>query len=141
MNVLKFSLLGLIALCLPVAGLHAQAIVLKDNSRISAGSFSVADGKITRKVKLSNGTEAVAAIPFDSIDHLEWPEVREVLEAQTLLSEGKTKEALDELQKARDFFKPFKAIKGNPYNEISFAQVEALDQAGDFDALIRVIPE
>jgi tetratricopeptide (TPR) repeat protein len=142
MNVMKLSLLSLIALlCLPAADLHAQAIVLKDKSRINAGSFSVADGKITRKVRLSNGKEAESSLPFDSIDHLEWPEVREVLEAQTLLSEGKTKEALEELLKAKEFFKPFKAIKGNPYNEIAFAQVEALDQAGDFDSLIRVLPE
>ena len=43
--------------------------------------------------------------------------------------------------KAKEFFKPFKAIKGCPYNEVAFAHVEALDQAGDFDALIRVLPE
>jgi tetratricopeptide (TPR) repeat protein len=140
MNVVKISIVVL-ALCLPAAGLHAQAIVLKDKSRINAGSFGVKEGKITRKVKLSNGQEAESAIPFDSIDHLEWPEVREVLEAQTLLAEGKTKEALEELQKAKDYFKPFKSIKGNPYNEIAFSYVEALDQAGDFDSLIRVLPE
>jgi tetratricopeptide (TPR) repeat protein len=141
MNLLKLFLLSLLALCLPAAGLRAQAIVLKGGVRINAGSFGVSDGKITQKVKLSNGKEAESSIPFESIDHLEWPEVREVLEAQTLLAEGKTKEALEELQTAKDFFKPFKAIKGNPYNDISFAQVEALDQAGDFDALIRALPE
>lgn len=138
---MKRFLISAAFLGIAAAGLHAQAIVLKDNTRISAGAFTVADGKINRKIKLSNGAEAVSSIPFDSIDRLEWPEVREVLEAQTLLSEGKSKEAIEALQGAKDYFKPFKAIKGNPYNEICFAQVEALDQAGDFDSLIRVLPE
>lgn len=141
MNLAKPLLLTLVFTCLPVSGLLSQQIVLKDGSRLNAGSFAVADGKISKKVKLPNGSEATSVIPLDQIDRLEWPEVREVLEAQTLLAEGKTKQAIDELQKARDYFKPFKAVKGNPYNDISFALVEALDQAGDFDALIRVLPE
>ncbi len=141
MNSVKYLLFGVVTLALPLAGLRAQAIVLKDGTRINAGSFTVGDGKITRKTKLANGTEAEMALQFDSIDRLEWPEVREVLESETLLSEGKVKEALEELQKARDYFKPFKAIKGNPYNEISFSLTLALDQAGDFDTLIRVLPE
>lgn len=142
MNVVKLLLLSIVVLAVPAAGLQAQAIVLKDGTRIEAGSFGVAEGKITRKIKLAGGIgEGETSIPFESIDRLEWPEVRQVLEAQTLLAEGKTKEALDSLQQARDYFKPFKAIKGNPYNEISFSLVESLDQAGDFDSLIRVLPE
>lgn len=141
MNPAKSLFLTILITCLPASGLLAQQIVLKDGSRLNAGSFTVADGKISKKVKLPNGSEATSAIPLDQIERLEWPEVREVLEAQTLLAEGKTPQAIEELQKARDYFKPFKAVKGNPYNEISFALVEALDQAGDFDALIRVLPE
>jgi hypothetical protein len=136
----KPILFSILALALSAGGLRAQAIVLKDNTRINAGSFGVSDGKITRKIKVKE-QEAEVQIPFESIDRLEWPVVQEVQEAQALLAEGKTNEALELLQKARDFFKPFKAIKGNPYNEIAFAQVEALDQAGNFDELIRVLPE
>jgi tetratricopeptide (TPR) repeat protein len=141
MNLVKSLIPGLVVLGFAAGGLNAQAIILKGDERINAGSFSVADGKIKKKVKLSNGQEAEAVIPLDAIQRLEWPEIREVLEAQTLLAEGKTKEALDTLQKARDFFKPFKSIPGNPYNEVIFAHAEALDQAGDFDSLIRVLPE
>ena len=140
MNVVKSILLSLLVLGVPAAGLRAQAIILKDGARIEAGSFAVGEGKITRKVKIGNA-EGETSIPFESIDRLEWPEVREVLEAQTLMAEGKTKEAMEGLQKAKDFFKPFKAIKGNPYNEIAFSLAEALDQAGDFDQMIKVLPE
>ncbi|MEZ0387550.1 MAG: tol-pal system YbgF family protein [Verrucomicrobium sp.] len=121
--------------------LHAQALVLKDGSRLAANSFSVADGKVSRTVKLSNGQEAKASLQLTDIARMDWPEVREVLEAQALLSEGKSKEAIEVLTKAKDFFKPFKGIPGSPYNDVSLAHVEALDQAGDFDALIRVLPE
>ncbi|MFZ4765176.1 MAG: tetratricopeptide repeat protein [Roseimicrobium sp.] len=130
------AILGLTA-----ASLRAQAIVLKDGMRINASDFTVADGKINRKMKLAGGQEGTSTVSFDSIDRIDWPEVREVLEAQTLLSEGKTKEATDALQSAKDYFKPFKSIKGSPYAEICFAQVEALDQVGDFDSLLRILPE
>lgn len=138
---MKRFIFSVLCMGLSSGALHAQAIVLKDGMRINASDFTVADGKINRKIKLGNGQEATSSLAFDAIDRLEWPEVREILEAQTLLSEGKTKEAIDTLQKAKDYFKPFKAIKGNPYNEICFVQVEALDQSGDFDSLLRALPE
>jgi tetratricopeptide (TPR) repeat protein len=140
MNVIKLAFFCLLGAGLPAAGLHAQAIVLKDGSRLNAGSFSVENGKITQKVKIG-ASEGVKVVPFESIERLEWEEVAEVAQAQALLAEGKVKEATDELQKAKEYFKPFKAIKGNPYNEVAFALVEALDQAGDFDAIIRALPE
>lgn len=138
---IKSIVLPLVWLGLGAAALHAQALVLKDGSRLGAGAFSVADGKVTRVVKLSNGQEAKASVNITDIAQLDWPEVREVLEAQALLSEGKSKEAIEVLLKAKDFFKPFKAIPGSPYNDVSLAHVEALDQAGDFDNIIRVLPE
>jgi tetratricopeptide (TPR) repeat protein len=140
MNLARLILPGLIALALPAGGLMAQAIVLKDGTRMNAGTFAIEDGKIVQEKKTAAGSSK-NAVPMDNIDRLEWPEVREVLEAQTLLAEGKTKEALEGLAQAREFFKSFKTVKGSPYNEVAFAQVEALDQAGNFDELIRVLPE
>jgi tetratricopeptide (TPR) repeat protein len=128
-------------LCLFTAGLHAQALVLKDGSRIPGGQFSIENGKIQQKKTLSNGQSAVVMVPVENIDRLEWPEVTQVLEAHTLMSEGKSKEAIETLQKAKDFFKPLKSVKGSPYNEVAFALVETMDQAGDFDGLLRALPE
>jgi hypothetical protein len=128
-------------LCLFTAGLHAQALVLKDGSRIPGGQFSIANGKIQQNKTLSNGQTAQVMVPVENIDRLEWPEVTQILEAQTLMSEGKSKEAVDTLQKAKDFFKPLKSVKGSPYNDVVFALVEVMDQAGDFDGLLRALPE
>lgn len=137
----KSLLFPLACFALGAPALHAQALVLKNNDRIPFGSFSVEGGKVSRTIKMSNGAEAKASINLTDIARLEWPEVREVLEAQAMLGEGKAKEAIEVLAKSKEFFKPFKAIPGSPYNDISLAHVEALDQAGDFDALIRVLPE
>ena len=128
-------------LCLLTVGLNAQALVLKDGSRIPGGQFTIADGKIQQTKTLSNGQSAKVMVPVENIAHLEWPEVSQILEAQTLLAEGKAKEAVDTLQKAKDFFKPLKSVKGSPYNDVAFALVETLDQAGDFDGLLRALPE
>lgn len=128
-------------LCLCATGLHAQALVLKDGSRIPGGQFTIANGKIQQTKTLSNGQTAQVQVPVQNIDRLEWPEVSQILEAQTLMSEGKSKEAIDTLQKAKDFFKPLKTVKGSPYNDVAFALVEVMDQAGDFDGLLRALPE
>lgn len=122
-------------------GVQAQMIILKDNQRIKAGEFSVADGKISRTIKLSNGQNGQATLALTDIDRMDWPNIKEVQEAELLRSQGKVKEAIELLVKALEFFKPFRNIKGSPYADVAFAHVEALDQAGDFDTLIRVLPD
>lgn len=141
MSLFRHYLIPLACLAMAAPELHAQAIILKNGERLPSGSFSVDAGKVSKTIKLSNGQEAKASINITDIARLEWPEVREVLEAQAMLAEGKSKEAIEQLAKAKEYFKPFKSIPGSPYNDISLAHVEALDQAGDFDSLIRVLPE
>jgi tetratricopeptide (TPR) repeat protein len=121
--------------------LLAQDIVLKDGNHINALDITFGDGKITRTITLPDGKKGQSSLSFADIDHMEWQDPQELQDARNLLSQGKTQEALAALEKAKAFFKPLKAIKGNPYNDILFAQLEALDQAGDFDTLIRVLPE
>lgn len=139
---MKSVFISLSFLCLAVSGVHAQALILKDGSRVNAGQFSIEDGKIMQTKAIGTaGQTAKIAVAITSIDRMEWPEVKEVLESQTLLSEGKSKEAAEGLIKAKEFFKPLKAVKGSPYPQVSFALVEVLDQAGDFDTLLRTLPE
>jgi len=133
-------LLSLVAFGL-ASRVAAQDIVLKDGNHINALDLTVGDGKITRTITLSNGQKAQSSVGFGDIDHMEWSDPQELQDARNLLSQGKTKEALVVLDKAKAFFKQFKGVKGNPYNDVLFAQTEALDQAGDFDTLIRVLPE
>lgn len=141
MSFLKTFFYSVALIALTSIGAQAQMIILKDNQRINASDFTVADGKISRTVKLSNGTNAQATLALTDIDRMDWPNVKEVQEAELLRSQGKVKEAIEILVKALDFFKPFRNIKGNPYPDVAFAHVEALDQAGDFDTLIRVLPD
>lgn len=141
MSFLKTFFYSVALIALTSIGAQAQMIILKDNQRINASDFTVADGKISRTVKLSNGTNAQATLALTDIDRMDWPNVKEVQEAELLRSQGKVKEATEILVKALEFFKPFRNIKGNPYPDVAFAYVEALDQAGDFDTLIRVLPD
>ncbi len=131
----------LLLFCLAASGLQAQALLLKDSTRIPGGKFTINEGKIQMVKTLSNGQTAQVTVDISNIDRMEWPEVPQILEAQTLLSEGKAKEAVDLLQKQKVFFKPFKSVKGNPYNEVAFALVEVMDQAGDFEGLLTALPE
>lgn len=141
MRAFSYLLLLLLAVAGFASRLSAQDVVLKDGNHINALDLQIGDGKITRSITLSNGQKAQATVNFSDIDHLEWSDPQELQDARTLLSQGKTKEALAALDKGKAFFKQFKGIKGNPYDDILFAQLEALDQAGDFDTLIRVLPE
>lgn len=131
-------------LCLLVAAtasVHAQVVVLKDGTRISGNDVIVGDGRISRNITLSNGMKGQASIALSDIQQLEWSNPKQLEDARKLMSQGKMKEGIAALLKAKEFFKPFKEIKGAPYNDIVFAHVEALDQSGDFDALIRALPE
>lgn len=122
--------------------IDAQALVLKSGVRVEQDQFSInKDGKIARTVTLSNGQKAQSIISITDIDSLDWPEIKEVLEAESFLSQGKVKEAAASIQKAKEYFTPFKDIKGSPYNELAFRYVEILDQANDFDALLKALPE
>jgi len=131
----------ILALPLLLAGAaHAQIVVLKDGQRLPAAELQFANGKIMRE-KIIAGTKAQASVNFSDIDHLEWDNPKQLVEARALMAAGKAKEGIAMLAEAKDYFKPFKDVKGNPFSEIVFAHVEALDAAGDFDNLVKVMPE
>jgi hypothetical protein len=119
----------------------AQSIVLKDGNRIAAADLTVGDGKISRSITLSNGQKGQASVAIADILQMEWPNPKQVIDAHALMAAGKAKDAVALLQQGKDFFRQFKDVKGNPYNELVFAHVEALDAAGDFDAILKVMPE
>ncbi len=123
------------------AQVRAQYIVLKDGNRIAAADLKVADGKITRNITLSNGVKAQASLALSDILLMEWSNPKEMIDARSLMAAGKAKEAVAVLQQGKDFFHQFKGVNGNPYTELVFAQVEALEQAGEFDAIYKIMPE
>jgi tetratricopeptide (TPR) repeat protein len=126
---------------LAASSLQAQFIVLKDSTRIPASQLEFAGGKLNRNITLSNGQPAKQTIDVSGVDHMEWGTPKEVLQAQSMLASGKTKEAIDLLEKAMAFFAPFKSTAGTPYPEVVLAHLAALDQSGDFDALLKAMPE
>jgi hypothetical protein len=138
-----FRFLALTALLafLPTGPAGAQAVVLKDGNRIAATDFTVGDGVISRSVTLSNGQKARSSVPFSDIVELDWQNPKELTDARNLMAAGKAGEAVALLQQAKDYFRPFKDIKGSPYTDLVFAHVEALDQAGESDAIYKVMPE
>ena len=123
------------------AQVQAQVVILKDGTRISGADVIVGEGRVTRNITLSNGQKGQASISLPDIDHMEWTNPQQLVDARKLVAQGKVKEGVDALAKAKEYFKPFKDVKGSPYREIVLAHVEALDQAGNFDALIRALPE
>jgi len=140
---MTFSPAALITCCVlaAVAQLRAQSIVLKDGSMLAVADLTLADGKILRNITLSGGQKGQSSIAFSEIQQLVWPNPQQIIDARNLMAAGKANEAVALLQQAKDFFRPFKDIQGNPYKDVVFAHVEALDQAGDFDAILKVMPE
>lgn len=130
----------LAVLALMVAGsAFGQAIVLKGGDRIFSSEFSIKDGKIVRTIKIGDQT-ATSIIDKKNIDLLEWPYPAELTESADLLAKGKTEDAIAVLKKGRDFFENFEGIEGNWYTDIYFAYIEALNQGGKFDDVVRAMP-
>lgn len=116
-----------------------QAIVLKDGSRVFSSEFSINEGRIVRMIKVGEQT-ATSVLDKKNIDSLEWPYPAELTESADLLSKGKSEEAIAVLKKGRDFFELFQEIEGNWYLDIYFAYIEALNQGGKFDDVVKSLP-
>ena len=121
----------------------AQAIVLKDNSRVPAEDFKVEAGKIIRTVRLQGNNSATTVLAPANIAELDWPFAAEIIEGTALLSQGKTEDAIALLKNGKDFYEPFKDIKGGSelYRDVFFAYFEALAQGGKFDDTITLLPQ
>jgi tetratricopeptide (TPR) repeat protein len=135
LSILLFALCSLLA----AGAARAQAIVLKDGSKVFSTEFEIKDGKIIRTVKIGENT-AVSEVIIKNIDSLEWPYPTELTDSSELLAKGKVDEAIAILEKAKAFFEVFKGVEGNWYVDIYFAYVEALNQGGRFDDVLKVMP-
>ena len=117
-----------------------QAIVLKDGNRVFSSEFSIQpDGKIVRTIQIGEN-KATTILEKKNIDSLEWPYPAELTESADLLAKGKTDDAIAVLKKGRDFFEHFEGIEGNWYVDIYFAYIEALNQGGKFDEVVKSLP-
>lgn len=116
-----------------------QAIVLKDGNRVFSSEFTIQDGKIVRTIQIGD-QKATSILDKKNIDSLEWPYPAELTESADLLSKGKTDEAVAVLKKGRDFFENFQGIEGNWYVDTYFAYIEALNQGGKFDEVVKSLP-
>jgi len=130
----------LLTLIFAAAGsVFGQAIVLKGGDRIFSSEFTIQEGKIIRTIKIGENT-ATSVIDKKNIDMLEWPYPAELTEAADLLAKGKTEEAIAVLKKGRDFFENFEGIEGNWFVDVYFAYIEALNQGGKFDDVVKSLP-
>ncbi|WP_395745600.1 tol-pal system YbgF family protein [Prosthecobacter sp.] len=117
-----------------------QAIVLKDGNRVFSSEFSITpEGKIVRTVQIGEN-KATSILDKKNIDSLEWPYPAELTESADLLAKGKTDEAIAVLKKGKDFFEHFEGIEGNWYVDVFFAYIEALNQGGKFDEVVKSLP-
>ncbi len=135
----------LLAVCFITSAHHAtaQAIILKDGTRVPAESFKVEAGKIIRTVRLQGANTASTTLASANIAELEWPYSAELTESRSLLSQGRTEEAIAVLKTGKDFFEPFKDIKGGGdlFRDVFFAYVETLAQGGKFEETVALMPQ
>ena len=120
----------------------AQVIVLKDGTRVGANEFKVADGKIVRTIKVRDQL-AESTLATSQIAELQWPTSIELVSGREQMAQGKTEEAAETFKRGRDFFAVFKDVSGGDrwYQELFFAYVEALNESGKFEDMVRMLPE
>lgn len=118
-----------------------QSIILKDGSRVSAEDFKIEAGKIIRTIKLQGTNTATTVLAPTNIAELDWPFSAELAEGRSLLSQGRTEEAIAVLKTGKEFFEVFKDIKGGGdfYRDIFLAYVETLAQGGKFEETVGLM--
>lgn len=134
------TFLFLLASALLSGAALGQAIVLKDGTRIPQNEFTLDGDKIIRTVKIGDKS-ATTVLPWQNISAIDWPEPPELVEAKALMAQAKADEALSMLKKAVDFFQKFEKVEGNWYQQVFFAYVETLSQAGKFEETIKLLPQ
>jgi tetratricopeptide (TPR) repeat protein len=132
-----FKILAL--LCLSAVASYGQAIVLKDGTRVPADDFRVEDGKIIRTMRIQGDKTATTSVTEAQIGMLDWPEPTQLIDARSLMAQGKTAEAITTLKDGVDFFTPFQKVKGGElrYTEVFFAYVDALNQGKQFEETVK----
>jgi|688.fasta_scaffold272209_2 tetratricopeptide (TPR) repeat protein len=123
------------------AGLKADALILKDGSRVEKSDMKIVNGKISRMIKLPNGASAEGTLDVSQISSLDWGEPEEMSNASALMAQGKTEEAVEQLKLGKVFFEALKSVPGNWYLDIYLAYVDALNQAGKFEEVIKLMPD
>jgi tetratricopeptide (TPR) repeat protein len=121
----------------------AQALILKDGSRVPAEDFKVEGGKIVRTVRLQGENKATTVLSVSSLAELDWPYSAELTESRSLLAQGKTEEAIAVLKTGKEFFEAFKDVKGGGelFRDVAFAYLEALAQGGKFEETVGLMPQ
>lgn len=140
MRLFHSTLLSL-ALAAAVSTAFGDAIILKDGTRVEKTDLKVAAGKISRLIKLPGGNTAEGTVQISQIASLDWGDPEEMSNASALLAQGKSEEALVELKKGLDFFEVLKEVPGNYYLDIYLAYVDALNQAGKFEEVVKLMPD
>ncbi|MCB1208898.1 MAG: tetratricopeptide repeat protein [Verrucomicrobiales bacterium] len=121
------------------ASSYGQAIILKDGTRIPADDFRVEDGKIIRTMRIQGDKTATTSVTEAQMGALDWPEPTQLIDARSLMAQGKTADAVAILKDGVDFFAPFQKVKGGDvrYTEVFFTYVDALNQSRQFEETVK----
>jgi tetratricopeptide (TPR) repeat protein len=119
---------------------QAQALILKDGSKLLPEQFAVEGGKPIKKVKIGENT-ATSPLQMNSIASMEWPRPEELVQSADLMAAGKTAEAMEMIAKGKAFFEPFKDVPGNWFAELTLAQLEAMATSDDFTAALKALAD
>ena len=132
-----FKLFALIVLA--SSSSYGQAIILKDGTRVPSDDFRVEDGKIIRTMRIQGDKTATTSVTEAQIGMLDWPEPTQLIDARSLMAQGKTADAVAILKDGVDFFAPFQKVKGGDvrYTEVFFNYVDALNQARQFEETVK----
>ena len=108
---------------------QAQTVQLRDGTSVPTQGLRRDGDTLMARVKTNDNAVGEVGYPLANVARVDFPEPALLKNAPDLLVKGKVSEAVQQLNKAAEYYLPFYNVPGNYWKELALLQLDALTAA------------
>lgn len=123
---LRLPTVLLVAAGVAASAAHAQRYLTRDGTVLQAGDVTLGAGMLVQQVQIASGGSFERRYPLGDIVQLDFPTPESIAQASTLVTAGKSAEALALLEPVYRQFAPFAKVPGSHWPRAAELRLQAL---------------